>query len=300
VTDVWGMKLLDPKLDVVFKLLFAHVNNRDILVALLTAVLRPVAPIDTVDVLNPEVPKDLPADRGAVLDIHVRLADGRHIDVEMQSALPPGLRQRFLYYWARLHASQLTIGDHYEKLCPTVSVVILEEALLPLERAHSTFRVLEVETGYELTDELEMHFIELSKISMEQDDNALARWMRFLLARNEKELEEVAMSDSNIRRATEALRALSQDPEAQELARQREMAQINLKIIHQFAREEGEAKGRDEGRAESLRLAVETACELLGVEIDADRRESLDGLDVAGLTALLHGLRRERRWPGER
>ena len=85
------MKLLDPKLDVVFKLLFAHVNNRDILIALLTAVLRPVASIDTVDVLNPEIPKDLPADKGAVLDIHVRLADGRHIDVEMQSELRPGL-----------------------------------------------------------------------------------------------------------------------------------------------------------------------------------------------------------------
>ena len=91
------MKLLDPTLDVVFKLLFAHVNNRDILIALLTAVLKPSVPIDTVDVLNPEIPKDLPADRGAVLDIHVRLVDGRHIDVEMQSELRSGLTQRFHY-----------------------------------------------------------------------------------------------------------------------------------------------------------------------------------------------------------
>ena len=212
-----------------------------------------------------------------------------------------GLTQRFLYYWARLHASQLTIGDHYEKLCPTISVIILKESLLPLAKAHSTFRVLEVETNHELTDELEMHFIELSKIDLEHDDNALARWMRFLLARNEEELEEVAMSDPNIRRATEALKALSEDPEAQEIARQREMAQINLKIMHQFAVAEGEAKGRvegrAEGRAESLRLAVETACELLGVEIETVRRESLERLDVDGLTALLNELRIERRWP---
>ena len=72
--------------------------------------------------------------------------------------------------------------------------------------------------------------------------------MRFLLVRNEEELEEVAMSDPNIRRASEALKALSEDPEAQELARQREMAQINLKMMHQFAVAEGEAKGREEGR----------------------------------------------------
>ena len=63
--------------------------------------LQPTAAIESVVVLNPEIPKDLPADRGAVLDIHAHLADGRHIDVEMQSELHLGLTQRFLYYWAR-------------------------------------------------------------------------------------------------------------------------------------------------------------------------------------------------------
>ena len=94
-----------------------------------------------------------------------------------------------------------------------------------------------------------MHFVELSKIGLEPEGSALKLWMHFLLARDEEELEELAMSDPNIRRATEALAALSRDPEAQELARQREMAQINLKIIKQFEREGGEAKGRAEGEA---------------------------------------------------
>ena len=88
------MHLLDPKLDVVFKLLFAHPNHRDILISLLTAVLQPPAPIVDATVLNPEIPKELPDDKGAVLDIHVHLADGRHVDVEMQAALHPGLIQR--------------------------------------------------------------------------------------------------------------------------------------------------------------------------------------------------------------
>ncbi len=319
------MQWLDPKLDVVFKLLFAHEKNRDILIALLTAVLQPSVSIDSVQVLNPEVPKDLPADRGAVLDIHVRLADGRHIDVEMQSELHLGLAQRFLYYWARLHASQLSAGDCYEKLCPTLSVLILKEPLLRLAKAHSKFRILEVETHHELTADLEMHFVELSKIALEADDSALKRWMAFLLARDEKELEELAMSDPNIRRATEALAELSSDPQAQELARQREMAQINWKIMRQFEREEGEAKGRAEGEAkgraegeakgraegeakgraegeakgrlESLVLAVETACEILEIEIDTARRKALHECDADALTRLLHGIRQNRCWP---
>ncbi|MBI2373596.1 MAG: PD-(D/E)XK nuclease family transposase, partial [Deltaproteobacteria bacterium] len=43
---------LDPTLDVVFKMLFAAPENRDILIALLTAVLRPASPIRSVEVRN--------------------------------------------------------------------------------------------------------------------------------------------------------------------------------------------------------------------------------------------------------
>jgi predicted transposase/invertase (TIGR01784 family) len=244
------MNLLDPKLDVVFKLLFANEKNRNILIALLTAVLQPSAPIDAAEVLNPEVPKELPAEKGAVLDIHVRLADGRHIDVEMQAQVHPGFRQRVLYYWARLYGAQLLRGDHYTKLCPAVCVVITNEPVLPLARAHSKFRVLEIETHHELTHELEIHLVELPKIDLEPRHSGLRNWMQFLLVHSEDELEELAMSNPDIRSAANALKALSEDPAAQELARQRELAQINLKIMHQFAVAEGEAKGRAEGRAE--------------------------------------------------
>ena len=48
---------LDPTLDVVFKILFARPENRDVLIALLTAVLRPRSPITEVEVVNPDIPK---------------------------------------------------------------------------------------------------------------------------------------------------------------------------------------------------------------------------------------------------
>ena len=128
--------------------------------------------------------------------------------------------------------------------------------------------MLEVEKYHELTEDFEMHFVELSKIELEPESSALKLWMRFLLAHNERELEELAMSDPTIRRAAEALLELSRDPGAQKLARQREMAQINLKIIRQFEREDGEARGRAEGEAKALKLAVESVCDVLGIEID--------------------------------
>ncbi len=71
------MDLLDPKLDVVFKMLFAAEGNEHLLVSLLTAVLRPCSAIAHVQVANPELPKELASDRGVRLDVLVELEDGR-------------------------------------------------------------------------------------------------------------------------------------------------------------------------------------------------------------------------------
>ena len=43
---------LDPKLDIVFSMLFGEERNRALLVSLLTAVLRPSTPIGAVEVLR--------------------------------------------------------------------------------------------------------------------------------------------------------------------------------------------------------------------------------------------------------
>ena len=114
-------RTLDPKLDVVFKLLFAHPASKSPLISLLTAVLRPAVEIVDVEVLNPDMPRQDAADKGIVLDLRVRLADGRLIDVEMQSQWRSGSRKRFLFYWAKGFITQLQRGDDYAKLEPVSS-----------------------------------------------------------------------------------------------------------------------------------------------------------------------------------
>ncbi|MBI2378379.1 MAG: Rpn family recombination-promoting nuclease/putative transposase, partial [Deltaproteobacteria bacterium] len=95
--------LLDPTLDVVFKLLLTSApESNEVLIALLTAILKPKVPIDVVDVLNPEVPKQAVSDKGIALDLRMRLVDGTQIDLEMQTYRQPAFRKRALYYWARM------------------------------------------------------------------------------------------------------------------------------------------------------------------------------------------------------
>ena len=59
------------------------------------------------------------------------------------------------------------------------------------------------------------------------------------------------------------------------------------------------AHGRAEGEASGLRQAVLTACELLGLEIDAQHQAEIDSLDTDGLERLLTTLRQNRSWPNE-
>ena len=76
---------LNPRLDVVFKLLFAAERNRPLLVALLNDTLRPASAIATVNIVNPEIEKDAPDDRGVALDISVAHNDGTRSNIEMRA-----------------------------------------------------------------------------------------------------------------------------------------------------------------------------------------------------------------------
>jgi predicted transposase/invertase (TIGR01784 family) len=254
---------LDPKLDIVFKLLFAEERNKPLLLSLLNAVLRPDAPIQTVTVLPSEPAKDAVDDKGIALDLRVGLATGEQVDIEMQSQPRPAGRERALYYWARLYGSQLSRGDHYPALRRCVVVLITDFSELDSSRFHSIFRVQEAHDHSPLTEQLEIHLVELPKLPQAStiDEPDLVLWAKFLSAHSDQELESLAMNSPVIQQATEALDRLSADPQARALAEQRELAlisyQLDLGKVHAQGRAEGraegEAKGRAEGKAETLR-----------------------------------------------
>lgn len=58
-----------------------------------------------------------------------------------------------------------------------------------------------------------------------------------------------------------------------------------------------EAKELMEGIAAGLREGIAAVCEALGIPLDAERRSTMQALDLAGLRNLLGTLRTEHRWP---
>jgi predicted transposase/invertase (TIGR01784 family) len=269
-------KLLDPKLDVVFKILFASEQNRDLLVSLLTAVLRPSSPIASVEVLNPEMPKELVTDKGAVLDLRVRLADARLVDVEMQSSVHAGLRSRALYYWARMYCSQLGPGMSYEELQPCVAIFILGENELPSDRFHSTFRVTEIHGGEPFSDQFDLHFVELPKLpapgESPLEEQQLEDWGLFLWGPSDEEMEELARRNPMMAKAKGALEMLSAQPDVQELARLRLLAQTTYLTDMRASLAKGRAEGRAEGEAKGKADALLQLLEARGIAVPEDAR----------------------------
>jgi predicted transposase/invertase (TIGR01784 family) len=252
---------LNPRLDVVFKLLFADERNRDLLVSLLNAVLQPARRIVSVQVVNPEIQKDGADDRGLVLDILSVHEDGMRSDVEMQVDDRGSTERRALYHWARVYRDGLGRGDEFADLHPCRVVFILAFELLPGTRLHSIFQVREVHDGTLLSDDLEIHTVELPKLAytarVDPDEKAAYDWARFLAAETDEERRTVAMENSDISKANEALGRLSEDPKARALARWREdqlrLHRVELKTAEQRA----EQRGRKEGTLALTRRLLE-------------------------------------------
>jgi predicted transposase/invertase (TIGR01784 family) len=268
------LRLLSPQLDLNFKKMFAAARNRDVLISLLTAVLRPAKPIVEATVLNPELPGDALDDKNIVLDVLVRLDDDSLVDVEMQTDSRPGARARALYYWARLASSELHRGEKYLALPRVALVLILGYRACPGAPFHGVFQVRERQSGVLLSDVLEIHTVELPRLDdLAPNDRAaeemLVLWARFFKVRDRHELEELARMDPIMARAKSILEELSADPGAQEAARQRELGLLNWNHSHYVAREEGKAEGEAKGKAEGVLVVLRARCLVVSPDVEA-------------------------------
>jgi predicted transposase/invertase (TIGR01784 family) len=250
---------LDPKNDLVFKILLS--SSEDILIALLSAVLRPPIPIRSALVQNPGLPKDFPDDKGSFLDVHVLLDDGSRVDVEMQCSQHPTFRGRALYYWSQLFSVQLEAGEGYERLAAVVSILFLDYREFAFARYHEVFRLLGEQTGAHFSPLLEIHTIELPKLPAQTGGDPLARWGRFFASTDRDELRRLAEEDPMIQKAEKKLVELSADERLRQELLERKRREVAHRLMlggaYQAGREEGLAEGEAKGRLVGERLLLQ-------------------------------------------
>jgi len=297
-------QLIDLKIDYAFKLIFGKSGNEPILIAFLNAALKlPYEnQIKTVTLLNPELNKDYKDDKKSVMDIRAVTNEGIHVNIEIQLANKHDMERRTLYYWAKMYTLQMREGMSYQELANTITINILDFNYINQTRNyHSVFRLFEKEEGFELTEALEIHFIELPKLLVKWRErlvspweDVLVRWL-FLLEGSEDEeifktLEEIAVQDPVLNQAMEEWEKSSNDPKIREeyfdrrkavldeMAAVRE-AELRLREAIRQSKKEGREEGREKEKQEVTKKLLNKGMDLKSIsEITGMSEEAIENL----------------------
>ncbi|MGL5380125.1 Rpn family recombination-promoting nuclease/putative transposase [Clostridium sp.] len=271
-------RLLNPKVDFIFKKIFGSEKHPNILISFLNAVMNPVDKIVSVIINNTEITKDFLEDKFSRLDVKATTNRGEIINIEIQVKnsdkeihLPYALQmykrpcqikdlecllmiKRSLYYWSKLYEEQLNDGDKYDKLSRTVCINILDFKYLNNDRFHNGYRLKEIETNEELTDIEEIHFIEIPKLKDLDDDanidtiDMLTAWVEFLKDPESSVVRKLEFSKEEIKEAKDELYRLSRDKNELELYNMREKSFFDKVSALSNAKEEGREEGLEEGK----------------------------------------------------
>ena len=262
--------LLSPKVDFVFKKIFGSEEHKEILISFLNAVIDNNEPIVSVEILNTDVEKEFLDDKFSRLDIKAKTNKNHIVNIEIQVKNEYNIVKRSLYYWGKLYTNQLKNKGKYKELERTVCINILDFKCIDNLRYHNVFRLKEVDTNEELTDTMEIHFIELPKLDTDMEiKNILEAWLQFI-KQPEKNLE---LDIAEIKEAKIELCKLSSNEKEREMYFMREQSLIQKESALDGAKQEGKVEGQNE-------KAIEIAKNLLSIGLSVEQIQVASGLDI--------------------
>ena len=240
-------KLLDPKNDVVFQMLFLKNNLAK---GLLDNIL--IDKIISVNVdANKQLLGDMPEDKVGIVDLRAIINDEIECEVEMQMFYFKNFIPRFLDYWSKMYSRQLKKGDNYDLLHRVISIAIINQNIPDLKGlpAHTIWHIRE-DRNYRkiLTNNLELHIIEVQKVKEEYENNKndkLLQWIMFLLNPESEEVDSIMVKNKEIEEAKKELFSLSQDEENQRIADFRERELRDKIDIYETGRDAGIKETRE-------------------------------------------------------
>ncbi|MCW5872094.1 MAG: Rpn family recombination-promoting nuclease/putative transposase [Candidatus Eremiobacteraeota bacterium] len=272
--------------DIIFKIVFGSPKNERLLRSLLNAILELEGEdkIVQLSLLANDVGKAYHDEKGAILDVRARDGHNRQYNIEVQLKEQTSYIQRSLFYLSKLYSEQLERGRKYGDLRRTVAISILEFPLFPdLAGLHTRFRFCDPRHNLELSDILEIHYLELSKFRRDQPLlTPLEKWLHVLRFAELYESGVVPLP-APIQREEEMIMALDamhnaySDDEVRLLIEARLRAEWDENTRLHEAMEKGEAKGEAVGEA---RARLEVAQKMAKSGIDAETILDITGVQL--------------------
>lgn len=239
-------KLLNPKNDIVFQMLFSAANT-EITKGLISALIDKEITNIELD-LNKQLLGINIDDKIGIVDLRAKLNNNIECEIEMQMIYSENFISRLLYYWSKIYSGQLKKSKKYETLNKVICIAIINEDIKDLKEltSHSKWRIREEKKPDKiLTDKLELHIITIPKAIKEyknNKNNKLLQWMMFLDEPESKEVDEIMKKNNEIKQAKVTLRELSKEEENQRIAELREKHILDTQDIYETGKNKEKRK----------------------------------------------------------
>jgi predicted transposase/invertase (TIGR01784 family) len=241
-------RMLSPKIDVVFHMLFGEQKHERITKKLIEDVIE--EKVETIELeQTPYLWGEQAEDKVGIIDVRATINNKNPIDIEMQIADNKNIEKRILFYWSRLYLKQLKEGESYKKLNRSISIIFLDYKIdnlkdLPI---HTKWQIKNNENcKVILTEDLEIHIIELPKIKEKMEEGSLKKWILFLENPEGEETKKMAEKEKEIKEAIETLEDISSDEIKIRIAELREKYIMDRESELETAEQKGIYKGKRE------------------------------------------------------
>lgn len=249
---------IDPKEDIMFKMLFSRKGNEELLKDFLEKLLN-------IKIMKLEIANEVSLDVGDIqeklgrIDIKTIINDIMIIDLEMQVKEDKYISERMTFYGSKLVSEQLKKTESYDKLKEVIVVSILDKTVFKeeLNYIHESITVLKGNRKKEVNKILKYMYIELDKFRKKkiEEYDELDMWLAFLDAKNNKEGAKMAvMKNEKIEQAVLICNELQGDEKAKRIT------ELNDKWRRDYMSEryqegliDGEARGIKKGEAQGIK-----------------------------------------------
>ncbi|MDO4486002.1 MAG: Rpn family recombination-promoting nuclease/putative transposase [Bacillota bacterium] len=266
--------------DIIFKAVYGRdtPESKAALIALLNLVLdRHNDPIVDINYKNPFSIDDNYEGKTIIMDIKAETNKGELIDIEMQIGELDIYINRTVYYGCRQLSDSLAGGDDYGKIKRSIIISFVKGKLFPREIPyHSIFTLQEKQTKKELSNILELHYIELDKIRYnERPANELSELEKLgayikCSGNPEKKsyVEELVKKGDEVIEMTDTiLKQISEEDKLRELRLAREKWEMWVAMEKAAGYETGKADGEIKG-AESKAREIAMNLKKAGIDIE--------------------------------
>jgi predicted transposase/invertase (TIGR01784 family) len=276
-------RYLNPYTDFGFKKLFGEEANKDLLADFLNQLLPAHHQIETLHFKNPENLPDLPIERKAIFDIYCKSVTGEDFIVEMQKAKLNFFKDRALFYTTFPIRDQAKKGDWDFKLNAIYYVAILDFRYDENEEKQKLLRevTLKDQDGDLFYKKLHFSFLQMPLFNKQEHElkSRYDKWLFFLKNLENFDHIPAILNEPIFEKAFNTLEEANLTPDQLEQYQKSLLTYWELKGVVDTARDEGEAKGLEKGRAEGkaslLDMLLKSKFGTLGVE-DKKRLENLN------------------------